>query len=202
MTTAEGKTFKIKLLLGTDAVHNNQHVIGTVLFPHNSGLACSHNPLNFYNQGYWTGVNVKTSGFNFAFAPTVAVSHNPQWGRFYETMGQEDNMIFEYGKQFVKGLQNIDGNGSWKGVVGSAKHFFGDGSTMFGANEGDARVYNFKNYVNHNIQGYKGAIASEIGTIMCSYSAINGIPMATSAWLGNLLRNKLAFDGFVISDYD
>lgn len=134
VTTADGKTFKIKLLLGTDAVHNNQHVVGTVLFPHNSGLACTHNPTNFYNQGYWTGVNVKTSGFNFAFAPTVAVSHNPQWGRFYETMGQEDSMIYEYGKQFVKGLQNIDANGTWKGVVGSAKHFFGDGSTMFGAN--------------------------------------------------------------------
>jgi beta-glucosidase len=33
---------------------------------------------------------MKNSGFNFAFAPTVAVSHNPQWGRFYETMGQQE----------------------------------------------------------------------------------------------------------------
>lgn len=43
-------------------------------------------------------------------------------------------MVGEYAKQFVKGLQNIDVNGTWKGAVGSAKHFFGDGSTMFGAN--------------------------------------------------------------------
>ena len=83
VTTAEGKTFKIKLLLGTDAVHGNQHVVGTIIHPHNSGLSCSHNPNNFYNVGYWAGVNVKKSGFNYAFAPTVAVSHNPQWGRFY-----------------------------------------------------------------------------------------------------------------------
>jgi beta-glucosidase len=83
ITTAEGKIYKIKLLLGTDAVHNNQHVIGTIIFPHNIGLSCSHNTNNFYNLGYWTGVNVKASGFNYGFGPTVAVSHNPQWGRYY-----------------------------------------------------------------------------------------------------------------------
>ncbi len=83
ITTADNKTYKIKLIIGTDAVHNNQHVVGTILFPHNIGLSCSHNPDNFYNSGYWTGLNVKNSGFNFAFAPTVAVSHNPQWGRYY-----------------------------------------------------------------------------------------------------------------------
>lgn len=192
----------MKLLLGTDAVHNNQHVVGTILFPHNSGLACSHNSANFFNAGYWTGYNVKKSGFNYAFAPTVAVSHNPQWGRFYETMGQEDAYIGEYAKQYVKGLQNIDGNGSWGGVVGSVKHFFGDGATLFGADEGNARVHNFKSFLNHNIQGYKGAISSEVGTVMCSYSAINGVPMAINGWIGPILRNKLNFDGFVISDYD
>jgi len=190
------------LLLGTDAVHNNQHVVGTILFPHNTGLACTHNAANFFNQGYWTGINVKRSGFNYAFAPTVAVSHNPQWGRYYETMGQDDTMIAEYAKQFVKGLQNIQSNGTWSGVLGSVKHFFGDGTTIFGADEGNARVLNFKSYVNHNIQGYKGAIASEVGSVMCSYSAINGIPQAIGGWMGNLLRNKLNFDGFIISDYD
>lgn len=33
----------VKLLLGTDAVHGNQHVLGEILFPHNIGLAASHN---------------------------------------------------------------------------------------------------------------------------------------------------------------
>ena len=83
VTTNSGKTYEISLLLATDAVHNDQHVTGTILFPHNIGLSCSHNPDNFFNMGKWTAQNVKKSGFNYAFAPTVAVSHNPQWGRFY-----------------------------------------------------------------------------------------------------------------------
>ena len=35
-------TCKIYPLLGTDAVHGNQHVIGQPLFPHNIGLAATH----------------------------------------------------------------------------------------------------------------------------------------------------------------
>ena len=36
-------TYEIGLLLGTDAVHGNQHVIGQPLFPQNVGLAAGHN---------------------------------------------------------------------------------------------------------------------------------------------------------------
>ena len=44
ITTADNKKYDIRPILGTDAVHGNQHVSGTILFPHNSGLACTHNP--------------------------------------------------------------------------------------------------------------------------------------------------------------
>jgi beta-glucosidase len=83
ITANNGKTYKIKPLLATDAVHGDQHVLGNVLFPHNIGLSCSHNAKHFFNMGQWTAKSIKRYGFNYAFAPTVAVSHNPQWGRFY-----------------------------------------------------------------------------------------------------------------------
>lgn len=34
--------YYIGILSGTDAVHGNQHVLGTPLFPHNIGLAASN----------------------------------------------------------------------------------------------------------------------------------------------------------------
>jgi len=49
-------------------------------------------------------------------------------------------------------------NGKINGALGTAKHFFGDGSTQFGANEGSASVLSFKKYIDHNIQGYIGAV--------------------------------------------
>ena len=131
ITTSENKKYDIRPLLGTDAVHGNQHVSGTILFPHNSGMACSHNPDHFYNSGRWTAIGVKNTGFNYAFAPTVAVSHNPQWGRFYETLGQEEDYIYKYAKAFTEGLQGTPG--SMTGILGSVKHFYGDGATLFGA---------------------------------------------------------------------
>ena len=182
------KTYKIKFLLATDAVHSDQHTVGRVLFPHNIGLSCSHNPDNFFNMGYWTQVNLKKVGFNFAFAPTVAVSHNPQWGRYYETMGQEPDWIQQYAQKYVEGLQNVSDN-KLNGVLGSVKHFFGDGATYYGANEGDARVYNFTTFVNRNTKGYVGAVASGVGNVMASYSGINDIPMSINAYyLQNVLR--------------
>lgn len=200
ITTNEGKTYDIRLLLGTDAVHNDQHVSGTILFPHNIGLSCSHNVDNFYNVGKWTAANVKKSGFNYAFAPTVAVSHNPQWGRFYETMGQQDDWIYKYAKAFTEGLQGKPG--ALTGILGSVKHFLGDGATMFGADEGNAHVGSFKSFISHNIQGYRGSIAAEVGSVMCTYSAVNWLPVALSPLLNAVLRRKLNFDGFVISDYN
>lgn len=109
-------------------------------------------------------------------------------------------MIYQYAQSFIQGLQ---GNPqALTGILGSAKHFFGDGATMYGADEGNAQVGSFKSFVNNNIQGYYGSIAAEVGSVMCSYSAINWLPLSLSPFLGNLLRGKLNFDGFVISDYD
>ena len=117
-------------------------------------------------------------------------------------MGQEDDFIEKYAQSFVKGLQDVSG-GKVRGVLGSGKHFIGDGSTHYGANEGSAIVHNFKNYVSHNSKGYKGAITSEVGSVMVSYSAINYVPNSyNSAFLLGLLRNGMSFGGFTISDYD
>ena len=44
----------IGYLLGTDAVHGNQHVLGNKLWPHNLGLANTHDPEIFEKQGKWT----------------------------------------------------------------------------------------------------------------------------------------------------
>ena len=70
------KEMDIYPLIGTDAVHGNQHVLGEVLFPHNIGLAATHNEDVFFEAGYHNGASVKSSGWNYAFAPTVAISHN------------------------------------------------------------------------------------------------------------------------------
>lgn len=88
------------------------------------------------------------------------------------------------------------------GIVGSVKHFYADGATIYGADEGNANVGSFKSFVRHNTQGYNGSIKAEIGTVMASYSAVNWIPHSIGPGINSILRGKLNFGGFVISDYD
>lgn len=79
----------------------------------------------------------------------------------------------------------------------------GDGSTRYGANQGAAVVNNFKNFIEHNIKGYRGAINSEVGNVMISYSSINFVPNSfNSMFMMNVLREEEGFGGFTISDYD
>ena len=117
---------------------------------------------------------MKKVGFNYAFAPTVAVSHNPQWGRFYESMGQDSSMIEKFAESYVRGLQDVS-NGKINGVVGSVKHWMGDGSTLYGTNMGNAEVHSFESYIPHNVKGYTGSVKSNIGTVMVSFNGINWV---------------------------
>lgn len=103
-------------------------------------------------------------------------------------MGQEPDYIEKYAQNFVSGLQSVSGN-KISGVLGSVKHFLGDGATYLGANEGDARVYNFDTFVKRNTRGYVGAISSNIGTVMASYSGVNDVRNSmNSYYLQSLLR--------------
>ena len=78
----------------------------------------------------------------------------------------------------------------------------GDGATFNGMDEGIAKVKNMTLFYEKNIQGYRGAIASQVGSVMCSYSLVNDIPMSVNKILLEKLKEDEGFAGFVISDYD
>ncbi len=129
-------------------------MIGEVLFPHNIGLAATHDPKCFRDAGYFMAKSLLGTGFNYAFAPTVAISHNFQWGRHYETMGAETELIGDYAAYFVEGAQAEAENGDKMGVLSSTKHFLGDGATWWGVDEGNCTVYNYKTFLLRNYAGY------------------------------------------------
>jgi len=202
VTTKDSGKYKIKFLLGSDAIRGDQHTVGSILFPHNIGLSCSKNEAHFENMGFWTKQAMKKSGFNFAFSPTVAVSHNPQWGRYYESLGQDESWIEKYSQAYVRGAQEVS-SGRINGVLATNKHYLGDGSTLYGCNMGNSNIQNFKNYLSRNTRGYYGGVKENVGSVMVSYSAINWIPNSlNSHFLLANLREDIGFGGFTITDYD
>lgn len=195
----------IPLLIGVDAVHGHQTVLGEILFPHNIGLSMTHNPNLLTTIGHWTAHRLLDTGFNWTFAPTVAISHNPSWGRTYESLGSMPSLTRQYTAAIVNGLQQPD-KGLIHGALATVKHYLGDGATLNGIDEGDVYVTDFARFLHVNSAGYHGALDSSAGSIMISYSAVNGLPMSIN---DTLVRQYLRqgkyfgkpFSGLIVSDY-
>ncbi|MCI0454159.1 MAG: glycoside hydrolase family 3 C-terminal domain-containing protein [Candidatus Dadabacteria bacterium] len=207
---------QIPLLIGTDNIHGNQHVVGEILVPHNIGLAATHDPEIICATAFFNSFSVLESGLNWGYSPTVAVSHNFQWGRAYETLGSVPEDIVEYSKNYVFGHQAIDfDRGIIRGILATTKHLVGDGATFDGIDEGNVHVNNLNNFLNVNLLGFLGGIEASVGSTMVSYSGINtmppfniddSVPMSINSTLlqsylnGDFLGSS--FNGFLLSDFN
>ena len=69
---------------GTDAMHGHSNIVGATLFPHNIGLGATHSPELLARIAAITAEQVRTTGMDWTFAPTVTVPQDDRWGRTYE----------------------------------------------------------------------------------------------------------------------
>jgi beta-glucosidase len=198
---------RIPLLWGTDAVHGHSNVYGATLFPHNIGLGAAHDPELITEIGRATGKAVRATGVNWAFAPTLAVVGNERWGRAYEGFSSDPQLVRAYAAAYTTGLQGDFSKAS--NVVATAKHFMGDGATDDGVNEGVATLSE-ADMANVQAQGYYGAIGAGVQTVMVSYSSwtdaatgqVHGKMTGDGYLLTDVLKDRIGFDGFVVSDWN
>lgn len=198
---AQKSSQAIPLLLGTDGVHGHNNLHGAVLFPHNIGLGAGNNSLLVEEIARITSQELATTGFNWNFAPCVAVVDNPRWGRTYESFSSETEIVTRLSAAAVKGTQTNFGSGKAR-VLACAKHFIGDGGTSGGVDRGNTNV-SLAGLRERFLPPYEAAIAAGVGSIMLSYSQWNGTPChASQALISDLLKHELGFKGFVVSDWD
>ncbi|HEX3085860.1 MAG TPA: glycoside hydrolase family 3 N-terminal domain-containing protein, partial [Pyrinomonadaceae bacterium] len=159
-----------------------------------------------------TAEEVRATGFNWAFAPCIAVPRDERWGRTYEGFGETPELTESLGAAAVRGLQRNDLNHPLA-VLACAKHFVGDGGTAMGTgqmnrsqkhllDQGDTRLSEAELRRLH-LPGYTSAIKAGVGSIMVSYSSWNGVKASASRrLLTEILKQELNFEGFLISDYN
>nr|WP_298133180.1 glycoside hydrolase family 3 protein [uncultured Pseudoxanthomonas sp.] len=197
----------VPVIWGTDAVHGHSNVYGATIFPHNIGLGAAHDVELIERIAEATGQSTRATGVSWTFAPTVAVAQDARWGRTYESYSSQPALIREYASAYVKGMQGLldkDGN-----VVATAKHFIGDGATDGGKDQGNATVTQ-STMINVHGQGYYGAIEAGVQTVMASFNSWNDVAAAkdygkmhgTRDLLTVALKEKMGFDGFVVSDWN
>ena len=92
MDTSDGKQ-AIPIFWGTDAVHGHNNLTGATLFPHNIGLGAMHNAELIRQIGVATAKEVRATGTEWVFAPTLAVAQNDRWGRTYESYSEDPALV-------------------------------------------------------------------------------------------------------------
>lgn len=192
--TTEGSA-GIPVIWGTDAVHGHNNVVGATLFPHNIGLGAAGDPALVAAISGATAREVKATGIDWIFAPTVAVARDYRWGRTYESYSSDPQVVSSYAGGMVEAMQA-------EGIVATTKHFVGDGGTFSGVDRGDTRLP-LEVLIEEHGAGYKPAIAAGVQTVMASFNSWNGEKVhGNKKLLTDVLRGDLGFDGFVVSDWN
>ena len=191
---------KIPMIYGVDAVHGHNNVYGATIFPHNIGIGCTRNPQLAKEAARITAEEVAATGINWTFGPCIAVPRDERWGRTYEGYGETPELAQLFGSSVVRGFQgdSLSGQAS---ILACAKHYLGDGGTTNGTDKGNTQLDTTEIRRIH-LPGYISAIDSGVGSIMVSFSSINGVRMhGNKYWLTDVLKNELGFKGMICSDY-
>ena len=189
----------IPIIYGQDDVHGVNYCTDAVFFPHNIGMGAANDPELMYRIGQITADEAKLCHMLWNYAPCVAQSQDPRWGRTFESYGADLEIIKSLGTSYTKGLVE-------SGIVACPKHFFGDGNVKFGTGEGgylidrgDAQLSDEE--INALLEVYKGQIEAGAQTIMISHSALNGVKMHENKEYIMKLKNEMGFKGFIVSDW-
>jgi beta-glucosidase len=197
----------IPLLWGVDAVHGHNNVRGATLFPHHIALGATRDADLVRDIGRATARAIRASGLHWTFAPTLAVVQDVRWGRTYESYSADPALVRQLGQAEVEGLQ--DGLREGRGVLATAKHFVADGGTRRGIDQGVSHATPTELAQVHGA-GYLGALDAGVLTVMASFSSWtdsagyveHGKMHGNKTLLTGALKDRLAFDGLVVSDWD
>jgi len=204
-TDTSGGHVAIPILFGIDAVHGHNNLVGATLFPHNIGLGATRDPGLIREIAAATAVELRATGLDWTFAPTLAVPRDDRWGRTYEGYSENPEIVALYAGPLIEGLQGKVNTKSFLSpdhVIASAKHFLGDGGTHEGRDQGDTQVSEVELRDVHGA-GYAPALAAGTQTVMASFSSWNGSKMhGNESLLTEVLKKRMGFDGFVVGDWN
>ncbi len=202
-TSGGGKP--IPVIWGIDAMHGQSNIVGATLFPHNIGLGATRNAKLVHEIGRITAIETRTTGMEWAFAPTVAVPQDDRWGRSYEGYSENPKVVAEFARAMVEALQGTPGTPGFlddRHVMVSVKHFLGDGGTTNGKDQGNTEV-SAAALRDIHAAGYVPAIEVGAQTVMASYNTFHGEKMhGNKPLLTDVLKGRMNFGGFVVGDWN
>jgi len=190
---------------GIDAVHGHANIIGATVFPQNIGLGAMRDPALIEKIGAATAQEVRVTGQEWTFAPTVTVPQDYRWGRAYEGYSSDPKLVASYVGAMVRGLQGPPDKPNLLArdkILASTKHFLADGGTKNGVDQGDAQISEKELRDIHGLP-YGPAIENGVATVMVSFSSWQGRKMTgNKSLITGVLKDQMGFGGFTVSDWN
>ncbi len=189
----------IPLLIGIDHIHGANYVDEGTMLPHNITLSCSFDPDVVSRAARVTAIETADLGMSWNFAPVVDLGKNAYWPRLYETFGEDPLVCGILGSSFITTYQDPEHSNPYK-LAACAKHFIGYSDPRTGHDRTPAEIPDQILY-EHHLPAFVMALESGVKTVMVNSGEVNGIPGHVSEkLLKGLLREKLGFDGVILSD--
>ena len=189
----------IPIIYGLDAVHGDNNVYGSTIFPHNIALGATRDPALVQQIGRATAEEVTGAGLDWTFSPCLCVARNDRWGRTYESFGETPDLVSSM-VPVITGYQGATLGGP-ASILATAKHYIGDGGTTNGTDQGNTQISEQELRAIH-LPPFQAAVQAGVGAIMVSYSSWNGVKMSGNKYLlTDVLKGELGFKGFLVSDW-
>lgn len=183
----------IPVMLQTENLSGYPGAGGTI-FPSMLNAAATFNEDLVERVAAAIGRETRAAGMAQGLSPVLDLARDQRWGRVYETFGEDAYLAAQMGKAYVRGMQGA-------GVLATGKHFLGYSVTQSGLNLAATRLGEKELYDEYALPFEAAIREAGLSCVMTSYSEVDGVPCGmNSKIVRGLLRERLGFDGLVVSD--
>ncbi len=186
----------IPLLLCFDIIHGHR-----TAFPVPLAEAAMFDPAAWARTARIAAVEAWNDGVALTFAPMLDVSRDFRWGRIVESAGEDPWLGEQMAAAKVKGFQGSDLSAIGS-LAATAKHFCAYGAVLAGREYASVDVSERALHEVH-LPPFEAAVKAGVAAIMPAFTSFDGVPMTIhEPLLKGWLRDRLGFDGVLISDYN
>lgn len=197
---ALAQPLQIPVIYGIDAIHGTTYTQDATLFPHNLGMAATRSKVLTRQASLVCAAETRASGLRWTFDPVFDVGRQPLWPRFPETFGESAHLCGALGSEVVKAYEGVELN-QGTGVASCMKHFLGYSVPATGKDRTEAYISHLEMW-EHHIPPFQDGIDAGASTVMVNSGSVNGAPVhASFDLLTSLLRERMGFEGVVVSDW-
>lgn len=153
------------------------------------GVAATFSVKDAEDNGVVIGREARALGIDVSLQPFVNIDRDLQYGRGFNTFGEDPYLTSMMGAAEIKGIQS-------QHVMAQVKHYVAydsDAGNIFVDDQTLHEVY---------VAPFDAAVKAGVSSIMCSYNRVNGdFACGNKGALTTILREQIGFKGFVTSDW-